>query len=50
MTGLGVVNPPVADGVDRERALASNRDRDRDGERQPADVLYAGTAPGLRPE
>jgi uncharacterized protein (TIGR03437 family) len=47
-TGLGVVNPPVADGAITGSALSHQIEivtATVNG--QPADVLYAGTAPGL---
>ena len=48
LTGLGVVNPPVADGVITGSALSHQIETvTATVNGQPADVLYAGTAPGL---
>jgi hypothetical protein len=44
---LGVVNPPVADGVITGSALSHQMTVTATVNGHPADVLYAGTAPGL---
>jgi uncharacterized protein (TIGR03437 family) len=47
-TGLGLVNPPVADGAITGSALSHQIETvTATVNGQPADVLYAGTAPGL---